>query len=181
MPWPNKITTAKGAWRVPFAIGAQRPAAAEFSRQTCMIIIYLFLLLAITCHADERFKDGMIPVAKFVLSSPTNGTYAPWRDAKNQTKYYAGETITLTNASFRYTTFSDVVGNHRDYSGKVSIFKDHIFLDHPGMPFPYRVAGLADGVPVLFTWEGYEQWKKTGKVFELNVLYLQKPNPQKSR
>jgi hypothetical protein len=120
----------------------------------------------------------MIPVAKFVLSAPASGTYSPWRDPKDQIKYFAGELISITNSSFHYGTFSDVPDTRVHYSGSVSVFKDHIYLDHPGIPYPYRVAGVADGVPVLFTWEGYEQWKKTGKVFELNVLFCQKTSPK---
>ena len=136
----------------------------------------LLLLFALTCHAGEPLSDGMIPVSKFIISAPAYGLYGPWRDAKDQHNWYAGELVIITNASFRYTTFSDVVRTNRpDYSGTVSVFKDHISLNHPGVPYPYRVAGAADGIPVLLTWEGYEQWKKTGKVFELNVLYLQKP------
>lgn len=33
-PWPNNFTPAEGGWRVPFTIGAQRPAAAVFVRWT---------------------------------------------------------------------------------------------------------------------------------------------------
>jgi hypothetical protein len=144
-----------------------------------MRTLAILMLLTLACHAGQRSSDGMIPVAKFVVSTPASGLYGPWRDAKDQTKWYAGELITVTNSSFRYTTFSDVVGKRPDYSGTVSVFKDHIYLDHPGVPYPYRVAGVADGTPVLFTWEGYEQWKKTGKVFMLNVLYLQKTTKPK--
>ncbi|HZV35079.1 MAG TPA: hypothetical protein VFB72_10950 [Verrucomicrobiae bacterium] len=143
-----------------------------------MRTLAVLLLFALTCHAGDRSSDGMVSVAKFSLSPPASGLYGPWRD-KDKNRPYAGELIVITNASFRYTTFSDVVGKRPEYSGTVSVFKDHIYLNHPGIPYPYRVAGVADGVPVLFTWEGFEQWKKTGKVFELNVLYLQKPTKRK--
>ena len=142
-------------------------------------MLVLLLLLALTSYAAERSSDGMIPIAKFTISAPASGTYAPWHDRKDQIKWYAGEIIIITNSSFRYTTFSDVVGKRPDYSGTVSVFKDHIYLDHPGIPYPYRVAGVADGVPVLFTWEGYEQWKKTRKIFMLNLLYLEKSSTPK--
>jgi hypothetical protein len=131
-----------------------------------------WLMFALTCQAGGNSNEGMVPIAKFVLAPPALGTYKPWRDPKE--RWYAGEIIILTNSSFHYIKFSDVVGRHRDYSGTLSIFKDHIYLNHPDVPYPYRIAGVADGVPVLFTWEGYEQWKKTGKVFELNILYGEK-------
>jgi len=140
----------------------------------------LLLLLAMTCCAGELSNDGMVSVAKFSVSAPAFGLYGPWRD-KDKTGWYGGELITITNATFNYTTFSDVAGKRPEYSGALLVLTDHIYLNHPGVPYPYRVAGVADGVPVLFTWEGYEQWKKTGKVFELNILYLQKATAPKNR
>jgi hypothetical protein len=143
-----------------------------------MRTLAFLLLFAHSCLAAEPPRDGMIPMPKFVLSAPTNGTYAPWRDPKDAPRLYAGELITITNASFHYTYFSDVVGGGHDYSGTVSVFKDHIYLNHPGIQDPYRVAGVADGVPVLFTSRGYEQLKETGKVSELNVLGLPRKSGQ---
>ncbi|MGA3285014.1 MAG: hypothetical protein ABSD57_11230 [Verrucomicrobiota bacterium] len=142
----------------------------------------LFVLLSVSAVvAGESTKDGFVPIAKFEVSSPVPGWYAPWRDPKDQTKWYAGQLILITNASFRYGTFSDVVGVPRpDYSGPLKVFADHIYLDHPGVPYPYRVAGKADGIPVLVTWEGYEQWKKSGKVFELNILYFWKDDAKEA-
>jgi hypothetical protein len=137
------------------------------------------VLCAIGCYAADTPKDGMIPIAKFVVSAPANGRYTPWRNAQSHPNYYAGEIIAITNSVFHYTFFSDVVGDGRDYSGKVSATNNFIFLQHPGIAYPYRVAGVADGVPVLLTWAGYEQWKKSGMVFELNILYLEKTTKPK--
>ena len=148
-----------------------------------MKILALLMILTVSVCAGERAKDGMISIKKFEIAPPASGTYAPWRDRKDSPRWYAGELITITNSMFRYGRFSDVIDPDRpqpDYSGKISIFKDHIFLDHPGIAYPYRVSGLADGVPVLLTWEGYEQWKKKQKVFELNLLYLEK-TPEKKK
>ncbi len=143
----------------------------------------LLTLFVLAGHAAESPKDGMIPVAKFTVQAPATGRYTPWRDSQNQTVWYASEIIVIRESLFRYSRFSDVIDPKRpepDYSGKLSVFKDHIYLDHPGVPFPYRIAGVADGVPVLLTWESYEQWKKTKKVFELNLLYLERtPKPKK--
>jgi hypothetical protein len=90
-------------------------------------------------------------------------------------QWTAAEIITITNASFRYVRFSDVIDPKHprpDYSGSLKIFPDHVYLDHPGVPYPYRVAGRADGTPVLVTREGYEQWKNGKNIFEFNVLWL---------
>ncbi|WP_150107222.1 hypothetical protein [Pedosphaera parvula] len=148
-----------------------------------MRVVTFLVLLVFTGHAEERSPDGMIPVAKFVVSAPASGKYVPWRDPKDSPKWYAGELVVISESSFHYSQFSDAIDPNRperDYSGKLSVFKDHIYLDHPGVPFPYRISGVADGVQVLLTWEGYEQWKRTKKVFELNLLYLEKtPKPKK--
>jgi hypothetical protein len=143
----------------------------------------LALLFASAAVAADRSSDGDIVIERFELSStPTEGRYGPWRD-RNKEGWYAGEIITITNAFFRYVTFSDV-GDPKhprpDYSGPIKIFPDHIFLDHPGVPYPYRVAGRADGRPVLVTWEGYKQWKKRKSIFELNILWLQKEDAKKA-
>jgi hypothetical protein len=144
-----------------------------------MRTITLLLLLTISCCAADHPKDGMVQITKFVVSAPATGRYAPWRDSKNHVAWYAGEIIAITNSAFHYTFFTDVVGDDREYSGKLSVTKDWIVLEHPGIAYPYRVSGVADGVPVLLTWAGYEQWKKTGKVFEFNILYLEKTTQPK--
>jgi hypothetical protein len=141
--------------------------------KTLLLFVLLFASAAV---AADRSDDSNIAIAKFELSAtPVEGRYAPWRDPKNQINWWAGELITITNASFRYSTFSDVIDSKHprpDYSGPLKVF--HVYLDHPGVPYPYRVAGRADGTPVLVTWEGYEQWKKDRKIFQLNILWLWK-------
>src|SRR5262245_47359239 len=122
-----------------------------------MRIIAFLTLSVLIAGAAEISRDGMIPIKEFQISPPASGRYAPWRDRKDSPKCYAGELITISESTFRYSYFSDVVDPNRpepNYSGKLLTFKDHIYLDHPGVPYPYRVSGLADGVPVLLTWEG---------------------------
>jgi hypothetical protein len=145
-----------------------------------MRVLAFMMILAFSAFAGERSR--MISIKKFEIAPPASGTYAPWRDRNDSSKWYAGELITVSESTFRYTRFSDSINPDRpqpDYSGKISIFKDHIHLDHPGIAYPYRVSGLADGLPVLLTWEGYEQWKKEKMVFALNLLYLEKTPKQK--
>ncbi|HWH70143.1 MAG TPA: hypothetical protein VNT26_12215 [Candidatus Sulfotelmatobacter sp.] len=137
----------------------------------------LLLFVASLGMASEGSTDGLIPISNFVLSKPPAGKYAPWRNADEQANWFAGETIEIKTSSFHYATFTDVVGLDRpqpDYSGPLKVFTDHIYLDHPGICYPYRVAGRADGVPVLLTWAGYEEWRRTHKVTQLDILYLQK-------
>ena len=142
-----------------------------------IIAFFMFLVLSASAYAGDRASDGMISIKKFEIAPPASGTYAPWRDRNDSLKWHAGQLITVSGPTFRYVFFSDAIDPDRpqpDYPGKISIFKDHVFLDHPGVPFPYRISGLADGVPVVLTWEGYEQWKKKKKVSGADLLYLEK-------
>ncbi len=132
------------------------------------------MLLVTVCSAANLADDSDVHIAKFTVSAPTNGTYTPWRDTKNHVNWYAGEIITITNSAFYYVYFTDVRGHEKKYSGKVSVLKDSIFLDQSGIAEPYRVAGVADGVPVLLKRKAYKQWKETGKISELDILYLDK-------
>lgn len=146
--------------------------------------VFIFLVtLTFSACAERRTRDGMIPIKKFKIAPPVSGTYAPWRKRKDAAEWYAGEMIDISESTFRYSRFSDAIDPARpepDYSGKLSIFDDHIYLGPPDIPSAYRVSGLADGAPVLLTLQGYEQWKKEKSIFELNLLYLQKnPRPKK--
>jgi hypothetical protein len=146
-------------------------------------IMLFALLLASGVVAADRSDDGDIAVAKFELSTPAEGRYAPWRDPKDRSSFYGGELITITKASFHYHIFSDAIDPKHpspDFSGPLKVFPDHVYLDHPGVPYPYRVAGRADGTPVLVTWEGYEQWKKAKKIFQRNILWLWKDNAKEA-
>jgi hypothetical protein len=142
-----------------------------------LTLFYTPVALAGDSSDKESDKEGNVAIAKFELSAiPAEGEYGPWHDVKQY--WYAGEITTIPNGSFRYTWFSDAMSDRRPqppYSGPLKVFSDHIYLDHPGVCYPYRVAGKADGTPVIMTWEGYEQWKKTKKVFELNILWLVPP------
>jgi hypothetical protein len=146
------------------------------------ILLFASLFASAVVAGDRSDDEGDIAIAKFELSAtPTDGRYAPWRDPKKQSDAFAGEIITITNGSFHYATFSDVIDRKHplpDYSGRLRVFRDHVYLDHPGVPYPYRVAGRANGTPVLVTWEGYEQWKKAKKIFELNILWLWKEDAE---
>jgi len=115
-----------------------------------------------------------IRISKFKISDPTPGTYTPW-SPHNKIGYFAGEVIIMQGSTFRYTGFSDTSSYiPPDYRGEFSSFSDHIYLNDPRVPSPFRVAGTADGVSVLLSREGYKQWQTTGTVAPGMVLYLQK-------
>lgn len=111
----------------------------------------------------------------FVVEPPKEGQYVPWREEKDAIRHYAGEIITLSAASFRYQSFTDSLEEEMivpDWSGQLKVSADHIYLDHPGVPFPYRITGLLDGVFVMTTWRAFEHWKKFGSMQNYDVLYL---------
>jgi len=139
----------------------------------CLVSLYLLLFSFFGCaHNIGHYHN--IRISKFKLSQPRPGTYTPW-NPHNRISPLAGEVIIIQGSSFRYTGFSDA-GSYipPDYKGGFSSFADHIYLNDSRVPSPFRVAGIADGAPVLLTREGYEQWQKTGSVSPGEILYLQK-------
>ena len=140
----------------------------------------LFALLAFTgcslASAEPPKKEGDRK-STFVITLLRDGRYTPWRESKDEITYYAGEITTIQGTQFRYTYFTDAVIEGRidpNYSGTLKVFDDHIYLDHPGVPYPYRITGMLDGVYVMVTWEGYQEWKKFGKIMPHHLLYLEK-------
>jgi|GEM_PF-2533946 len=129
-------------------------------------------------EVDGKWSGHQITLNKrsaqvFTISRPANGRYSPKRDKKDYG--FAGEIVTIKDQTFRFERFTDCVGEETpDYTGKLQVFEDHIFLDHPGIQFPYRIAGILDGRPVLLNWKTYQAWKKGNRI-GYEILYLQKP------
>lgn len=99
----------------------------------------------------------------------SDGTYVP--DPTHS--WFAGEVVEIHEDSFRRTYFTDVVGAEPPpITGSVKIIGDHILLDAQGLHDPERVPRVLRGTPVLWTIKAFAQWKKTGKIDELGVLYL---------
>lgn len=124
---------------------------------------YLFVLvfcLSAACSAEE------IPNAT-KTAGPPEGRYGP----NPQRLAMAGEIITVTRDSFRQEYFSDIRPLPPGCSGKIKVFKDHFILDHPQAENPERVAGVLNGVPVVWTKDAFQLWKKTGHVDESGILY----------
>jgi hypothetical protein len=132
--------------------------------------IAILLGLGVLAYAQQSHR-AVVSVS-WKLQPPVSGRYVP----DPSKSWFAGEIVQIDGTNFHYTQFTDV-GSARvpDYRGRVLIFKDHIYLDHPGMAYPYRISGLLTNRPVIWTWKGYEQWRKSGEIDELDILYLEIP------
>lgn len=125
-------------------------------RTTCLSV--LFFCLSAACSAEE-IPNATTPVG------PPEGRYGP-KDLR-----MAGEIITITRDSFRQEYFSDIRPLPPGCTGKIKVFKDHFTLDHPKAENPERVADVLNGVPVLWTKDAYQLWKRKGYVDESGILY----------
>jgi hypothetical protein len=147
--------------------------AVKGPKTSAVALVSILLLFSFFGCTQSLSHYHNIRISKFKLSQPEPGTYTPW-NPHNRIGYFAGEVIIIQGSSFRYTGFSDT-GSYipPDYKGEFSSFADHIYLNDSRVPSPFRVAGIADEVPVLLTRAGYEQWQKTGSVAPGKILYLQ--------
>jgi hypothetical protein len=128
-------------------------------------LVVLFTFNA--CVVNAQYTNPTIQIVKFTITAPAIGTYEPLLPD------FSGETITINNSSFHYTESTDVGGiKMPDFSGPLLLFKDHIYLDNTNVPDPYRIAGIADGRPVLINSEGFRQWRKSKEVSNWNILYI---------
>lgn len=151
---------------------------------------FLMTVIALATSIGPIYGDGSPdqssptvdrPMQVFTISHPKNGQYTPHK-TKNDI-CFAGECITIKDQTFRYETFTDVIGAETlDYKGKVQVFEDHILLDNPRILDPYLVAGVLDGRPVLLKREAYQSWKNNGRVSNgyYSILYLQPTDPEVS-
>jgi hypothetical protein len=112
----------------------------------------------------------------FVAAPPKDGNYVPWRDPKEASRYYAGETIAIAGVDFHYVFFTDALQEEMifpDWKAKMKVFPDHIYLDHPGIAYPHRITGYLDGEFVMITWRALEHLKRFGNVGSERVLFLE--------
>jgi hypothetical protein len=123
-----------------------------------LLVLGLGLLAAASGAGDAKPTEG---------NRPPNGIYGP--DPKHQ--WLAGELMTISGNTFRYRYFTDALPGPPPCTGMIRIFPDHFVLDHPDAPNPERIAGVLNGVPVIWTKDAYEAWKKWGVVREIGVLY----------
>ena len=132
---------------------------------------FLSLVIGLLITGTLVAEESKTPAINKTIIRPPDGRYSP--DPKG--RYFAGEIITIKGESFQYTRFSDAVSEKDEptYSGKVIFYSDRVFLNHPGIPFPYRIPGKLNGIPVLWTWKEHKAWEKSGKIGD-DVLYLEK-------
>jgi hypothetical protein len=108
------------------------------------------LALLILVSLGSLFAESTKPKQSFVIAPVKNGTYTPWRDRKEAERFYAGETIEVSGTKFHYVFFTDALQEHYpDWTGRLQVFPDHIFLDHPGIAYPHRITGYLDGKFVM--------------------------------
>ncbi len=93
------------------------------------------MLFVLASHAAECPKDGMIPVPVSPFGSCAREDMLRGANPKDQINWFGGEIIVINGSSSRYARFSDDISRPMlDYSGTLSVFKDHVCLDHPGLP-----------------------------------------------
>jgi hypothetical protein len=104
-----------------------------------LIKIIALVICVQSIFGEESSKQPTPPAEQpkqmFTISRPENWRYMPHRDKSDH--YFDGQIITIKDQTFRYEYFTDVVSAETpDYTSKIQVFDDHIFLDHPGVPYP---------------------------------------------
>lgn len=103
---------------------------------------------------------------------PISGSYRP----EPSVGFFAGEVIEIKSNKFHYTQFTDDLGFRvPDCEGQIFQFSDHVFFDHRKIPSPDRVSGLLNNHPVLWTYEAFHNWKKTGEIDPMGILFWRQP------
>ena len=126
------------------------------------LLFALVVCFGAACSADENPKT--IKAVK-----PPDGVYGP----NPKMAWYAGEVVTIKGDTFHWKFFTDALPGPPDRTGSIKVFKDHILLDDPKVPNPERIADVINGVPVLWTKDAYQSWKKTGEAdWVCGLLYF---------
>jgi len=139
------------------------------TRSTIILMSTIFSWLNL--HAVEN-QSSLPKKVKFKISNLHDGLYVPYRTISFR-GVFTSERLTIKNNTFHYKYFTDVVDAYApDFKGAIRAKKDIIFLDHPGMSFPYRVTGKLEGRPVILTWRAHQKWLKDGLRPSKGILYL---------
>ncbi len=128
------------------------------------------ILSLLNAHAAER-QPAAPQKVKFEITKPHDGLYVTYKNVAFRSVFVA-ETLTIETNTFHYKYSTDVVGVGADFKGPVEVKEDSIFLDHPGMVLPSRVAGKLDGRPVILTWAAHQRWLSDGLRPTEGILYL---------
>jgi hypothetical protein len=122
--------------------------------------------------AYSQTKTNASPLLTWKFQAPVDGSYERgWVYG-----LLSFESIEIDGNRFRYRIFSDSIGTRLpDYKGKIIQFPDHMWLSHRKVPDADRVSGLLTNHPVLWTYEAFEHWKKTGEIDPMGILYWNEP------
>jgi len=133
-----------------------------------LLVIILFSF-AVAGHSQSNTNAA--PLLTWKFQAPVDGRYCPQSGG-----WFAYENIAIEGNRFHYFITSDSLGHRNpDYRGKIIQFPDHIWLDHRKVPNADRVPGLLANHPVLWTYEAFDHWKKTGEIDPTGILYRSKP------
>ncbi len=136
-------------------------------------VVAIFAVGLCCCIGCKTTEPGFVRINTFEICRPVQEVYAPWPDPEKPAIGFEVELITITNGSFVWSYLTDACSPVTN-SGPLLVFKDHIYLNNPGVWEPFRIAGRADGTPVLLKRADYEAWKKTKRIHPWALLYLQK-------
>jgi len=134
-----------------------------------LLITIILSTFAVAGHSETNTNAA--PTLTWKFQAPVDGMYGPLSTAG----CFAYENIEIEGNHFRYFITSDCLGGNPDYKGKIIQFNDHIWLDHRKMPSPDWVSGLLTNRPVLWTYEAFDHWKKTGQIDPMGILYRSEP------
>jgi hypothetical protein len=128
-----------------------------FGTMRALLAIIVFGHLQSATHA--QLATNVQSSVAWKPQALSNGLYEP----DPRISWFAGELIRINGTNFHYGYFTDVLGVPTpDYTGTVVQLKDHILLNHPKVPNPERISGVLSNRPVLWVWDGYQEWKRLG-------------------
>jgi hypothetical protein len=144
-------------------------------------LIPLWLILPVICSASAEYKP--IPPGEEValVHLPVFRKYVP-----NPNKsWFAGSIIEIKGDRFHYRYFTDVADDDRPevkegLDGSVRYFASYIELTYPDGRKSYHVLSMLDGRHVLWDWAAFEQWKRSGYIKELGILFEEKTAPNQA-
>ena len=134
-------------------------------------LLAILILSSFTSAARFQTNTNAAPLLTWKFQAPVDGSYGPASTAG----WFAWENIVIESNRFHYFVTSDCLGGNPNCKGKIIPFCDHICLDHAKMPDPDRVSGLLTNRPVLWTYEAFDHWKKTGEINPMGILYRREP------
>lgn len=142
-------------------------------RMKALLAILAIYSVGVAAHSQSNTNAA--PLFTWKARPPLSGCYMPEGPG-----LLAGEILDIKSNRFRYTWFTDSIPFHApDYTGNIIEFSDHIFFDHCKIPSPDRVSGLLDDRPVLWTYEAFNNWKRTGKIDPTGILYWNQPETKR--